>query len=77
MCVCESVYICLHYYTLVIRYHQLTPQANSYIELSLHSHQQQKKKQANKNTFHSGAVKPGQCCGRARAKITALKSLKQ
>ena len=40
------VYLCVHYYRRVIKYHQLTFQANHYIDLWLHIHQQNK--QANK-----------------------------
>ena len=43
---CEYMCICVHYYRLVIKYHQLILQANNYVDLWLHSHQQSK--QANK-----------------------------
>ena len=42
MCVCVYVYvyICVHYCRLVIKYHQLTLQANNYINLWLHNYKQ-------------------------------------
>ena len=36
------VYICVHYYSRVMKYHQLIFQANNYIKFSLHSNQQNK-----------------------------------
>ena len=44
MCVCVYVYlyICVHYSRLVIKYHQLTLQANNYINLWLHNYKQKK-----------------------------------
>ena len=54
MCVCICVYICVRYYRLVIKYHQLTLQANNYIHL-LHSRQQNK--QTNKNYHCGGRLK--------------------
>ena len=56
MCICVSmcmyvyvyVYISVHYYKLVIKYHQLALQVSSHIGLQLHSHQ--KSKQTNKQT---------------------------
>ena len=38
------VHICVHYYRLVIKYHQLALQANNYIDLWLHNHQQNKQR---------------------------------
>ena len=43
------MYLCVHHYTLVIKYHQLTLQPNNRKDLWLHSHKKkQKNKQANK-----------------------------
>ena len=42
MCVCVCVCVCVHYYRLMIKYHQLTFQSNNYIDLQLHSYQQNK-----------------------------------
>ena len=49
VCVYVYIYICVHYYRLVIKYHQLTLQGNNYIDLRLHSRQENK--QANKKVF--------------------------
>ena len=43
MCVCVCVCVYVHY-RLLIKYHQLTLQANSYIDLWLHNNQQNKHK---------------------------------
>ena len=42
----------MHYYTLVIKYHQLTLHANNYVDFWLHNHQQNK--QTNKQIFTVG-----------------------
>ena len=56
----------------MIKYHQLTLQANSYIDLWLHIHQQNKqqtnKKQTKKYSQWYG-VEPDQCWWEARAKM--------
>ena len=73
VCVYLYVYIWMHYYILVIKYHQLSLQANNYIDLWLHSHQQNKRtKQITKKYLQWWVVEPDQFCWGARAKISVL-----
>ena len=67
------VYICVHYYRLVIKYHQLTLEANNHIDLWLHSHQQNKQTKNRKKYSQWWAVEPDQFCWGASARITVLK----
>ena len=73
VCVYLYVYIWMHYYRLVIKYHQLSLQANNYIDLWLHSHQQNKRtKKITKKYLQWWVVEPDQFCWGARAKISVL-----
>ena len=80
MCGYVCMYLCIyvHYYRLMIKYHPLTLQANNYIDLSLHSHQQNKQTRKKKKKYSQWwAVEPDQFCWEARTKMTVLKSRKQ
>ena len=67
----------MHYYRLVIKYNQLTVQANNYIDLWLHSHQQNKQtnKHINKKKYSQWwAVELDQFCWGARANLRSSRS---
>ena len=70
------VYTRVNYYRFVVKYHQLALQANSYTNMWLHNHQQNKTKQ-NKTKWQWWVLEPDQFCWGARAEINVLKLLKQ
>ena len=51
MCMYVNMYTCVHYYRLMIKYPQLKLQENIYIDLWLHSHQQNKQPNKQKKVF--------------------------